>query len=220
MSFSKHLARSMEPLNQTLFLLLNASEPSSVMQAWMRFCANALIWAMPATLVVGWLRVPARATARSAGGTGSPACRDHFVEAALAAVLGLALAQVISAIWPHPRPFALGLGHQWIAHVDDASLPSDHTTLAFSVACSLLMHAGTRASGMLLGLAGLMVGWARIYAGIHFPLDVVGGVLLGVASAMLAHRVARWIVPPLLRGVEPVYRYLCAPLIRRGWAVA
>ncbi|KAG0186391.1 hypothetical protein DFQ28_007944 [Apophysomyces sp. BC1034] len=209
----------MESLNQTLFLLLNASALSPAMYALMRFCANALIWAMPATLIVGWLRVPARATAGT-DATRTRACRSHFVEAALAAALGLTLAQVIGAIWPHPRPFAIGLGHQWIPHANDPSLPSDHTTLAFSVACSLLLHAGTRVPGRVLALAALMVGWARIYAGLHFPLDVGCGMLLGGASAMLATRLAPSIVPPLLRGVEPAYRYLCAPLIRRGWAVA
>jgi undecaprenyl-diphosphatase len=211
----------MESLNQTLFLWLNASAPSSAMLVFMRFCANALIWAMPATLMIGWLRVPARATLAMAAEPNAPhpgACRSHFVEAALAATLGLALAQVIGALWPHPRPFAIGLGHQWIAHVKDASLPSDHTTLAFSVACSLLLHRGTRVSGQILALAGLMIGWARIYAGIHFPLDVGCGMLLGGVSAVLATWLAPSIVPLLLRSAQPAYRYLCAPLIRRGWA--
>ncbi|MEJ2768365.1 phosphatase PAP2 family protein [Mycetohabitans sp. B46] len=217
--------QSMESLNQTLFLLLNASAPSPAMHALMSFCANALIWAMPATLVAGWLRVPSRARptheGTSATATGRPqACRGHFVEAALAAALGMGIAQIIGAMWPHPRPFAIGLGHAWIAHVDDASLPSDHTTLAFSVACSLLLHTGTRVAGAALALAGLMVGWARIYAGIHFPLDVGCGMLLGMACAVLAHRLAPWVVPPLLRRSEPPYRFLCAALIRRGWAVA
>jgi undecaprenyl-diphosphatase len=213
----------MEHLNQTLFLLFNASSmPSPAMEALMVFCANALIWAMPATLVAGWLRAPALSRLNTPGLRASAewrAARNHFVEAALAGVIGLLISQLIGTIWPHPRPFAIGLGHQWIPHADDSSLPSDHATLAFSVACSLLLHAGTRLPGIVLALAGIAIGWARMYAGVHFPLDIVCGVLLGYASAVIAAWLAPTLVPPALRIAEPVYRRLFAPLIRRGWAV-
>lgn len=213
----------MEHLNQSFFLLLNASTmPSLPMQYLMLFCANVLIWAVPATLVVGWLRAPGLSRLSSPGLRASAqwrATRDHFVEAALAGAVGLAIAQVIGAIWPHPRPFALGLGRQWIPHVADPSLPSDHTTLAFCVASSLLLHAGTRLTGLALALAGVAIGWARVYAGVHFPLDIICGALLGYASAVLATWLAPVLVPPALRIAEPVYRRLFAPLIRLGWAV-
>jgi undecaprenyl-diphosphatase len=213
----------MEHLNQSLFVLLNAAAlPSPSMNVLMFVCANALIWVMPAMLAIGWLRAPALSRADRPALTAAGqwrAARNDFVEAALAAAIGLALSQVIGAMWPHPRPFAIGLGHQWIPHADDPSLPSDHATLAFSVACSLLLHARTRLPGIMLALMGIVIGWARVYAGVHFPLDIVCGALLGYASAVMATWLAPVLVPPILRVAEPIYRRLFAPLIRRGWAV-
>jgi undecaprenyl-diphosphatase len=211
----------MENLNRAWFLLINSSDPpGAAMRIGMTFCAEGLIWLVPATLVLGWLRSPA--------GRRSPQHSDHlatalaprralYVEAALAAAIALTLAQLIGAAWPHPRPFMIGLGHLWLPHVADASLPSDHTTLAFSVACSLAWHRPTRAAGISLLLLGLPIGWARVYAGMHFPFDVAAGAALGLVCAALAAVLAPTIVPGALRIAEPIYRRAFAPLIRRGW---
>jgi undecaprenyl-diphosphatase len=211
----------MENLNRAWFLLINAAgPPGAAMRMWMTFCAEYLIWLVPATLVLGWLRSPAglRMPARSDNLTAVLAPRRAlYVEAAMAAAIALALAQVIGAAWPHPRPFMIGLGHLWLPHVADASLPSDHTTLAFSVACSLAWHRTTRVAGISLVLLGLPIGWARVYAGMHFPFDVAAGAALGLVCAALASVLAPTIVPGALRIAEPIYRRAFAPLIRRGW---
>ena len=47
-----------------------------------------------------------------------------------------------------------------------------------------------------LALLGLPMAWARIYLGVHFPLDMVGAALVAVLSAWLCFREERWFVEP------------------------
>ena len=87
----------------------------------------------------------------------------------------------------------------------------------WSVAFSLLLHGKQRGAGLWLALLGLPVAWARIYLGIHFPLDMVGAALVAAASAAVLHLVLPGLVSLLLPPVNAVYRWIFAPLIRRGW---
>ena len=99
----------------------------------------------------------------------------------MAALIGLALAQVITAIWYHPRPFEIGLGRQLLDHAPEASLPSDHATLLFSLALPLLFCATARRWGAVFLALGVVTAWSRIYLGVHFPLDMIGA--FAVASS-------------------------------------
>ncbi len=67
------------------------------------------------------------------------------------------------------------------------SFPSGHSAFAFSVMASLSPGAHWALRGLLVVFA-LWVAWSRIAVGAHFPVDVLGGALIGVASAWLASR--------------------------------
>ena len=195
----------MEEFNQSLFLLINApAHPAPVLLAIAKLFAEDVIWLVPLSLMAGWLR-------------GGERTRKLMLEAALSGVVGLLIAQAIGLVWQHPRPFMIGLGHRLIPHVADSSFPSDHLTLMWSVAFSLLVHRESRAAGVLLALLGLPVAWARIYLGVHFPLDMVGAAVVAGLSAWLCFREARWLVDPVFPWTTALYRGLFAPLIRRGW---
>lgn len=79
----------------------------------------------------------------------------------------------------------MGIGQTLIEHVQDSSFPSDHLTLIWSVAFSLLLNKQHRVIGGLLFLIGIPVAWARIYLGVHFPLDMIGAAIVGLVSAGL-----------------------------------
>lgn len=197
----------MEKFNQSLFLLINApAHPGTVVLAVANLFAIYVIWLVPLSLVASWLR-------------GGERIRKLMLEAALSGVVGLLIAQAIGLVWQHPRPFMIGLGHQLTPHVADSSFPSDHLTLMWSVSFSLLMHQRSRVAGALLALLGLPVAWARIYLGVHFPLDMVGAAMVAVLSAGLCWREAHWFVEPVFPWTTAIYRRLFAPLIRRGWVL-
>ena len=108
------------------------------------------------------------------------AVRFALLDATGAALMGLAAAQGITATWYHPRPFEIGLGRQLLDHAAEASFPSDHATLMFSLAIPLLLNAPSRGWGGILLVLGFAVAWSRIYLGVHFPLDMFGA--FGVAA--------------------------------------
>jgi undecaprenyl-diphosphatase len=69
------------------------------------------------------------------------------------------------------------------------SFPSGHTAVAFAAAV-VLSWLVPRAAPAFFVLA-LAIGYSRIYIGVHWPLDVVGGAVTGLVTALLLLAVAR-----------------------------
>ena len=113
--------------------------------------------------------------------------------AALAGAAALGLGQLLRlglATWiGRPRPPAA----DWAARADGYALPSGHTTTA-TLAAGLLclglaraLHGAWRVVGITVAAcwAGA-VGLTRVYLGVHWPTDVLGGWLLGTLLTVLA----------------------------------
>ncbi|MBQ5382840.1 MAG: phosphatase PAP2 family protein [Treponema sp.] len=64
------------------------------------------------------------------------------------------------------------------------SCPSGHTAIAFGFAVSILMNAKKRYGFIALFFA-LLMGFSRMYVGVHYPSDVLLGLLLGSTVAIL-----------------------------------
>lgn len=115
--------------------------------------------------------------------------RHGVIAAGLAAALGLAVAHGITMVWDRPRPFEAHSGvHLFVTGSGDPSFPSDHATAAFAIAVSLLLR--SRRVGLLALAMAVVLAMARVAVGVHYPLDVIGGALVGTAAAL-----ALWIEP-------------------------
>lgn len=92
-----------------------------------------------------------------------------------------------------PRPFAILQNiNQLIAHEPTSSFPSGHVSFYFALAFgAYFLNKKTGCWSFVL--AGL-VGFARIYVGVHWPLDVLAGILVGWAAA----RITRHFMPKRL----------------------
>jgi undecaprenyl-diphosphatase len=78
------------------------------------------------------------------------------------------------------------------------SFPSSHAVNIFAAAF-FLSQPLKRLSPLFYGIAGV-VGYSRVYIGIHYPLDVIGGAAIGLLIAWPMRRLkdrvlARWILP-------------------------
>ncbi|MEU8263680.1 phosphatase PAP2 family protein [Micromonospora sp. NPDC048999] len=104
----------------------------------------------------------------------------------VAAVLGVAFVagQVVAAVSSEVRPFQTHSVHQLIPHDPGPSLPSDHATAAFAVAFAVGAFLSWR-WGAALSVLALVIGFARIWTGVHYPADVLVGALLAAAAVIV-----------------------------------
>jgi len=74
-----------------------------------------------------------------------------------------------------------------ISEGDPHSFPSGHTSAAFAAACAWRQHLPEGWGNLALVCAALM-GFSRLYVGVHFPSDVLAGALVGCLSAWVAYQ--------------------------------
>jgi undecaprenyl-diphosphatase len=79
--------------------------------------------------------------------------------------------------------------HPLVAIPHSASFPSGHTATAFAAA-TMLTALEPRAAAAWLALAAA-IAYSRLYVGVHFPVDVAGGIAVGAATALLLLAAAR-----------------------------
>ena len=103
--------------------------------------------------------------------------------------LALVLATIAGWIFYDPRPFASGHFTPLIAHAADNGFPSDHTLLTSAIACLIFVY--HKRLGSFLLLLAVVVGGARVAAGIHSPIDIIGSILLSMAATGTIYCIAR-----------------------------
>ncbi len=86
-----------------------------------------------------------------------------------------------------PRPAVELLGRGVRTAVEGFGYPSSHAAIAVALVAAALvtLRPGGRAAGALVALASLTA-LARVHVGAHWPLDVVGGAAIGIATALAA----------------------------------
>ena len=89
------------------------------------------------------------------------------------------------------RPFkTLGHVHQLVVPTEPNSFPSGHTSSTFSVVTVLVDQLWQRKVlvGVLI-IFSVLLAFSRIYCGVHYPIDVVVGAMLGILSGALVLKV-------------------------------
>lgn len=136
-----------------------------------------------------------------------------------AAAIAMATNQAISHLWERPRPFAAhpALTHLLSAPSPDPSFPSDHAAVAFAIAFAVL--AFSRRAGILFLAFATLISVSRVALGLHYPSDVVAGLVVGWGAGVLVPRFGgRWIarlVSLLSRISDPLLRPVWDLLARR-----
>jgi undecaprenyl-diphosphatase len=189
--------------NRWLFLTVNASghpDPLAVLTA--DFAAQALVFVALAVAAGFWI-------------WGNPSRRGALLAVAIAAAVALGVNQLLGLFWFEPRPFMIGLGHTLLAHVPENSFPSDHATLVWTLGAGLIMTGATAPGGIVVTAIGLTIAWARIYLGLHFPIDMATSALVaacgGAFARVLQSPTERWLLPVAEAIYERALRMLGLP---------
>ncbi|MER7683401.1 phosphatase PAP2 family protein [Streptomyces sp. NPDC097610] len=124
-----------------------------------------------------------------------------LVWAPLAAGVAVLVNVPIRGFVERPRPF---VDHQGldvlVSGKTDFSFVSDHATLTMAIGVGLFV--ANRRFGLVgIGIA-LLEGFCRVYMGVHYPTDVIGGFALGTAVALLLSPLAMALLTPVMKAVE------------------
>jgi undecaprenyl-diphosphatase len=131
--------------------------------------AQAGIFVLPIALVVVWLVASAPNDGR----------REAVVVGVVSGIVAIAVGLVLERILNRPRPF-VELGFEPLfRHAQDSSFPSDHTLLGVALVGPMLWRSPKQ--GVWLLVWALLIGFARVAAGVHYPSDIIGTAVLALA---------------------------------------
>lgn len=114
--------------------------------------------------------------------------RVTAIVAVLAAVLALLMNEVIGHFIFRNRPFIDCTVNLLVYHDATNSFPSNHA--AGSLAMAMVIYFRRYWGGRFVMAIALLICFSRVFVGVHYPLDVVVGIVVGIVSASIMMEVA------------------------------
>lgn len=105
--------------------------------------------------------------------------KDMTICGAFIAIISYIISRIAGALYYDPRPFVAGHFVPLIAHVADNGFPSDHVLLTGALAMIVWFY--NKKLGVVLWAIALLIGWARVYVGIHHVTDIIGSIVIVLA---------------------------------------
>ncbi len=194
---------SIEQINLSLFSMLNAPEQASAfMVHYAIFVANDALYLLLFFFGLLWLR-------------GDVQAKLLILKALIFTSVTVAVSEAVSAVLHTPRPFVMDVGRTLIEHSPTGSFPSNHMAIFSSIGFAYYFSAQREAGKFLLILAWL-VAWARIYVGVHFPIDMLGAFILALTINYAGLGLWNKYHAQLMAWVLTIYQKIFSPLIRKG----
>ena len=178
----------LNPFDAALYHFINGfAGHNAVLDAIMIFFAKDALEIYAVLFVVAWFTLPKRDIKN----------RHALVVAGFAGVLALILNVIVSHIWFRPRPFTMfhkGTFTQLVSHSSDASFPSDHAAGSAGFAAGSWGRQQKWVSYTFTVIA-IIVMIARVFVGVHYPTDVIGGFIIGTISGKVMWKFSRFLFP-------------------------
>ncbi len=121
--------------------------------------------------------------------TNQTARKDILKLVLLTLPLAFIIANILGRLFYNPRPFVVEHVKPLIPHAANNGFPSDHTLLVMSIASIVFVF--NKRLGSVLFLLGLLVGFARILAEVHHPIDIFTSITVAIFSTYISWRILK-----------------------------
>ena len=125
---------------------------------------------------------------------------------------------IIKEIVKFPRPIGYeGIKSSRVETAGGYSFPSGHTQQSTSLFTTIMVAFKKKWLYLLGVLAILLVGFSRMYLGVHWPTDVIGGLVIGIIWTIIAIRLFDWSKDkgkPVLLGAFVIPMLICILFIQ------
>ena len=120
--------------------------------------------------------------------------RKTFFTAALGLILGSLVTIIfLKPFFMRPRPYAAIEGLVALVKMkkDPNSFPSGHTTAAFAMAMGWQLASEKKWLKIFGWIFAVLMGFSRLYVGVHYPTDVLAGALIGTMGSVVAWQIVK-----------------------------
>ena len=120
----------------------------------------------------------------------SPELFTLFVKMLLTAIVfGLGFNWIFGLLWSHPRPIVELVDIRVLTHTLTTlkAFPSDHATISFTLFFLTLIFGAPIWVLVIFFLCACVVSMGRIYCGVHYPRDIVGGFFVSAFFCTIAY---------------------------------
>ncbi|MDP3784648.1 MAG: phosphatase PAP2 family protein [bacterium] len=101
--------------------------------------------------------------------------------------------EIIRYLYDRPRPFEIKDIAPLISHDPGGSFPSGNATFFFALATTLFIY--DRRWGTVFFIGAVLMGAARVLAGVHWPSDILGGAVVGILTSVVVNFILKKFKP-------------------------
>ena len=172
------------------------------MMSYATFIAHDLIYIVFFSFICAWL-------------IGNIKTKKNILKAFIFTSITLFISEVLSFVLDTPRPFVMNVGETILTHAPTGSFPSNHMSIFSGLAFSYYFSSQRQLGKLLIAVAWL-VAWARVYVGVHFPLDMFGAFFFAFVVNFSGLKLWNMYQNQLMTWVMFIHRKILNPLINRG----
>jgi len=182
-------------MDKAVFLFINGlAGKNAILDAFFRGFSNDYFALVTSCFILVWLWF----------GMKSATERQMMQKTVLVAAISIGLTAVLVLICNNNLPFrdrpfnALPAGSVTLLfyHPTDSSFPSNLASILFAIAWPVFIK--NKTYGSILLAISVLAGFGRIYMGVHYPTDILGGAAIGAVGTGLAFG-AIWLIGPIVR---------------------
>ena len=180
--------------NVLLFRIINGWATNPFFNAFFSFCAQYLIFIFLVLVIIIWFYK-------------KPLSKDIdnkrlFMLSVISSVISwLVLDKMLGFIYYEKRPF-IGLKNVNLLfhYIPNNSFPSDHSAVTMALASMIFIY--NKKLGWFFIILSVLIGFARVFSGVHFPLDIVVGFISGILATIIVYILKDKLEPLLNLGIS------------------